>query len=147
MFENPRRGRQARNFTTNVLKILDLKSPSEQIFSENCRWVPLIRPSFILIFLERGIWWLHMYRTNSAVIVPKAFSASHDQCIILIEIFTKTGARDFIFVMNQCAFRIATFCFLAFSLTPSSSFTALFFTQNYFQKLFHPSSLSLSLPP
>ena len=33
MFENPRRGRQARNFTTNVPKILDLKSPSEQIFS------------------------------------------------------------------------------------------------------------------
>ena len=32
MFENPRRGRQARNFTTNVQKILDLKSSSEQIF-------------------------------------------------------------------------------------------------------------------
>ena len=34
MFENPRRGRQARNFTKNVPKILDLKSSSEQIFSE-----------------------------------------------------------------------------------------------------------------
>ena len=33
MFENPRRGRQARNFTTDFPKILDLKSPSEQIFS------------------------------------------------------------------------------------------------------------------
>ena len=32
MFENPRRGRQGRNFTTNVSKILDLKSSSEQIF-------------------------------------------------------------------------------------------------------------------
>ena len=32
MSENPRRGRQERNFTTNVPKILDLKSPSEQIF-------------------------------------------------------------------------------------------------------------------
>ena len=32
MFENPRRGRQARTFTTNVPKILDLKSSSEQIF-------------------------------------------------------------------------------------------------------------------
>ena len=41
MFENPRRGRLARNFTTNVPKILDLKSFSEQIFSENRRWVPL----------------------------------------------------------------------------------------------------------
>ena len=30
MFENPRRGRQATNFT-NVLKTLDLKSSSEQI--------------------------------------------------------------------------------------------------------------------
>ena len=40
-FENPRRGRQAINFTKNVPKILHLKSPSEQIFSENCRWVPL----------------------------------------------------------------------------------------------------------
>ena len=37
MFENPRRGRQAKNFTTNVSKILDLKSCSEQIFSKICR--------------------------------------------------------------------------------------------------------------
>ena len=43
-FENPRRGRLARDFTTNVPKILDLKSSSEHIFSENCRWVPLIKP-------------------------------------------------------------------------------------------------------
>ena len=34
MFENSRRGGQARNFTTNVPKLLDLKSSSEQIFSE-----------------------------------------------------------------------------------------------------------------
>ena len=32
MFQNLRRGRQARKFTTNVPKILDLKSSSEQIF-------------------------------------------------------------------------------------------------------------------
>ena len=32
MFENRRRGRQTRNFTTNVPKILDLKSSSEQTF-------------------------------------------------------------------------------------------------------------------
>ena len=31
-FENPRRGGQARNLTTNVPQILDLKSSSEQIF-------------------------------------------------------------------------------------------------------------------
>ena len=46
MFENPRRGRQARNFTTNVPKIADRKSSSEQIFSETCRWVPLLVFSF-----------------------------------------------------------------------------------------------------
>ena len=33
MFENPRGDRQARNFTTNVPKIPDLKSSSEQIFT------------------------------------------------------------------------------------------------------------------
>ena len=31
MFENPRTGRQARNFTRKLLKILDLKSSYEQI--------------------------------------------------------------------------------------------------------------------
>ena len=41
MFENPRTCRQAQNLTTKISKILDLKSSSEQIFSENCRWVPL----------------------------------------------------------------------------------------------------------
>ena len=40
-FENPRRGRHARNSTTNVPKILDLKSSSEQIFS---RKLPLGAP-------------------------------------------------------------------------------------------------------
>ena len=45
-FENPRRGRQARNLTTNVPKILDFKSSSEQIFSRNCRWVPLLYSLF-----------------------------------------------------------------------------------------------------
>ena len=35
MFENPKGGRQAGNFTTNVPKILDLKSSSEQILVRN----------------------------------------------------------------------------------------------------------------
>ena len=59
MFENPRRGKQARNLTTNVPKILDLKSSSEQVFSENERWVPLagislpffIRRSFLSVLI------------------------------------------------------------------------------------------------
>ena len=55
MFENPRGGRQARNFTKNVSKILDLKSSSEQIFSESCRWVPLTYERFIQTLKERKI--------------------------------------------------------------------------------------------
>ena len=47
-FENPRRGKQARNLTKNAPKILDFKSSSEQIFFKNCRWVPLI-----LVFVHR----------------------------------------------------------------------------------------------
>ena len=41
MFQNPTNGRPVGNFRTNVPKILDLKSSSAQIFSENWRWVPL----------------------------------------------------------------------------------------------------------
>ena len=52
MFENPRRGRTARNFTTNVPKILDLKSSSEQIFSEIWRWVPLHKDYLSTIQLD-----------------------------------------------------------------------------------------------
>ena len=48
-FENPRGGRQARNFTTNAPKILDLKSSSEQIFS---RKLPLGAPERIAHFTD-----------------------------------------------------------------------------------------------
>ena len=51
MFENPRRGRQARNFTTNAPKILDLKSSSEQIFS---RKLPLGAPVYSTGVLEKN---------------------------------------------------------------------------------------------
>ena len=44
MFENPRRGREARNFTTNVPKILDLKSSSEQIFFRKLSLGAPVRP-------------------------------------------------------------------------------------------------------
>ena len=61
MFENPRRGRQARNLTTNVPKILDLKSSSEKIFSENCRWV------LLFVDLHFGQPWLSSSKTSSSV--------------------------------------------------------------------------------
>ena len=49
MFENPRRGRKARNFTTNAPKILDLKSSSEQIFS---RKLPLGAPASDILYTK-----------------------------------------------------------------------------------------------
>ena len=52
MFENPRSGRQARNFTTNAPKILDLKSSSEQIFS---RKLPLGAPELSCLISELRI--------------------------------------------------------------------------------------------
>ena len=70
MFENPRRDRQTRNLTTNVSKILDLKSSSEQTFSQNCRWVPLITvcgfvaSSRVLIFAVIG---------DNAINIPEIF--------------------------------------------------------------------------
>ena len=50
MFENPRRSRQPINFTTNVPKILDLKSSSEQIF---CRKLSLGAPETVQFELPR----------------------------------------------------------------------------------------------
>ena len=57
MFENPRRGRQARNLTINVPKIPGLKSSSEQVFSENWRWVPLTDRSTKLDKEEQNMKW------------------------------------------------------------------------------------------
>ena len=44
MFENPRIGEAGKQEILQKMfrKILDLKSYSEQIFSENGRWVPLM---------------------------------------------------------------------------------------------------------
>ena len=55
MLENPRRGRQARNFTTNAPKIIDLKSSSEQIFS---RKLPLGAPDIwnVVVASAVGNW-------------------------------------------------------------------------------------------
>ena len=52
LLENPRRGMQARNFTPNVPKILDLKSSSEQIF---CRKLSLGAPVVIKRRKKKGV--------------------------------------------------------------------------------------------
>ena len=67
MFENPRRGRQARNFTTNVPKILDLNRLPNRYFWKidiGCPWLPALYPSkmfchfwmdLVSIWMARGI--------------------------------------------------------------------------------------------
>ena len=56
MFQNPTRGRQARNFTTNVPKILDLKSSSEQIviFRKLTLGAPECTVTYHTIVQDRG---------------------------------------------------------------------------------------------
>ena len=50
LFENPRRGRQARNFTENDPKILGLKSSSEQIiFRKLSLGAPVFGLDFFLL--------------------------------------------------------------------------------------------------
>ena len=56
MFENPMRGRHARNFKTNVQKILVLKSSSNRYFPENCRWVPLKTALSVYLRVMSGSW-------------------------------------------------------------------------------------------
>ena len=69
MFENPRRGRQARSYTTNAPKILDLKSSSEQIFS---RKLPLGAPVCIsikilyLIQILKKLWNEEIFFSNNS---------------------------------------------------------------------------------
>ena len=68
-FENPRRGRQARNFSENDPKILDLKSSSEQIIFRKLSLgapVKYFGVSFIVLTIFRTC--------NSHVIVMKCIN-------------------------------------------------------------------------
>ena len=73
--ENPRRGRQARNFGKNVPKIVDLKSSSEQIFSKNCRWVPL--NLFCKLVLHVIIIFFYCYKNIISTFSSCPFTISH----------------------------------------------------------------------
>ena len=77
MFENPRRGRKARNFTTNVPKILDLKTSSEQIFSENWRWVPL---TYLRIFFWNLFMSLDFVNQHVFLVYIETAQNSHEEC-------------------------------------------------------------------
>ena len=75
MFENPRRGRQARNFATNVPKILVLKSSFERIFS---RKLPLGAPDYkgpgiiniLAPFMFKGNIIFVTDKVNTAYLIP-----------------------------------------------------------------------------
>ena len=66
MSENPRMGRQARNLTTNVPKILDLKKSSEQMFF---RKLPLGAPVAFHDKLSRPRSMKHSFRKLELVAV------------------------------------------------------------------------------
>ena len=95
MFENPRRGRQARNFTTNVPKILVLKSSSEQIFS---RKLPLGAPYRLLAQ------WV-VYWSNSVLSVDTHYSVFHKTQAKVEEASSKAGVwhhASFSFFSTKC---------------------------------------------
>ena len=71
MFENPRRGRQARNFTRNVPKILDLKSSSEQIFF---RKLSLGAPVKLMVYkATRQARLVKLYKAKLALSISTSF--------------------------------------------------------------------------
>ena len=109
MFENPRGGRQARNFATNVPKMLDLKSSSEQIFSENCRWVPL----------------KNQVCTYACCKVCKRFidclPSPHDYEVISLFLEDFTGSEEFFFLILDIEF-----LFFFMDSTPSELLTFVY---------------------
>ena len=100
MCKNPRRGRHSRNFTANVLKILDLKSSSEQVFFENWRWVPLVELDVTSIYgwFEKGC---HVQRWIRAI------SACHWWILLLISLCFDLTWRPWIFVHGS----LRCYCF------------------------------------
>ena len=88
MFQNTRRGRQARNFTTNLPKILDLKSSSEQIFPKidvGCPWLLVkahLRPYVLSLVSHKDpkldLYYLrhtfHLLKMSYKIITSTAFS-------------------------------------------------------------------------
>ena len=80
IFENPGRGRQSRNFTTNVSKILDLKLSSEQISPEidvGCPWRHSEHKASHFYFVKK---WNsgRMYRVFSYILSRLANSKSNE---------------------------------------------------------------------
>ena len=80
-FENPRRGRQARNFSENDPKILDLKSSSEQIIF---RKLSLGAPALYLraIFRVHGGAYFRNFRVFHCIPVYRFVSQRKKQVVI-----------------------------------------------------------------
>ena len=80
--ENPRRGREARKLTTNVPKILDLKSSSEQIISKK---LTLGAPVLTFESVEETSWCASSNETSSAILshgtISLVFSTNFSVCI------------------------------------------------------------------
>ena len=97
MFENPRRGRQAKNFTANVPKILVLKSSSEQIFS---RKLPLGAPElFTEVEVASSGYLPNSWGRRFSLATNKTFE---DICLALSRYFLKRSCESFLYLKSFC---------------------------------------------
>ena len=97
MSENPRMGRQARNLTTNVPKILDLKKSSEQMFF---RKLPLGAPVAFHDKLSRPRSMKHSFRKLELV----AVSISEQFVFEILRQLHSCIRNDFIFADFFCIY-------------------------------------------
>ena len=112
MFENPRRGRQARNFTTNVPKILDLKSSSEQIFSRKLSLgAPAASHPVELAWLE-FILFFWRYEMNGALSFLVQFQITCDRVRLFHENISFTWHLSILFKFSFPARDLHIYIFL-----------------------------------
>ena len=121
MFENPRRGRQARNFTTNVPKILDLKSSSEQIFS---RKLSLGAPAY------RHDRHVLISNNSNNIILDDRWTQSRPQGLLLVQNGSRRNPwpRPLKYSKNRGAFCHVTHNEMAFSEVVSSKWRPCLFS-------------------
>ena len=79
---------QARNLTTNVQKILDLKLSSEQVVSKNCRWVPLMYdPCTIIIPTLHRLIWIAYDKPSLLFVLPMHGVGMFDETVFLVLVY------------------------------------------------------------
>ena len=89
MFENPRRGRQARSFTTNAPKILDLKSSSEEIFSRKLPLGAAVNSTISTILLGANNFQAPVVQKVDSAIYPLVSLQPHGITQLVFQLFIR----------------------------------------------------------